>query len=94
MKNRTFSIISGVLGTILLIAHLWLTHKPPLRDYLLYASIALYVLFWILSIVDVSTAADLKYYQKMFWLIITVSVPLVGGCLYYVMHQKPGKIVS
>ena len=49
---------------------------------------------WIWSIVDVSSRGDLKPFQKRFWLIAVVAAPALGGMLFYIMHQKAGRIIT
>ncbi len=51
-------------------------------------------IFWIWSIAHVADSNELKNYQEMFWLIIVISVPVIGGFLYLVMHQRRNKIVT
>jgi hypothetical protein len=60
----------------------------------MYAGFLLAGIFWIWAILDVVNAHDLRSFQKMFWLIITVSVPVMGGLLFYIMHQRRNKIVT
>lgn len=63
-------------------------------EWVLYAGFAVGVIVWIWSVWDVIIARDLKQFQKMFWLILTVAVPMFGGLLFYIMHQRPNKIVT
>ena len=49
---------------------------------------------WIWAIVDVISRADLKPYQKRFWLIAVIAVPVFGAMVFYGMHQEKNKIVT
>ena len=51
-------------------------------------------IFWLWNIVHVAGNDDLRGFQKMFWLIIVISVPVIGGFLYQIMHQRRNKIVT
>jgi len=51
-------------------------------------------IFWIWSIAGVAASDELKSFQKMFWLIVVISVPVLGGFIYLVMHQRRNKIVT
>lgn len=96
MKNlsRTGFII-GIIGTILIFAGLSMMQKEmPAGEYIMYFGLIVAGIVWVWSVWDVIFAHDMKGFQKMFWLIITVSVPVMGGLLFYLMHQKKGKIVT
>ena len=49
---------------------------------------------WIWAIVDVINRHDMKAYQKRFWLIIVVAVPVLGAMVFYGLHQERDKIVT
>jgi len=51
-------------------------------------------IFWIWIIAHVAGNDELRGYQKMFWLIIVISVPVMGGFLYLIMHQRRNRIVT
>jgi len=61
---------------------------------LMYIGLAMAIIYWFWSIVDVVKADDLKPYQKKFWLIIVIVVPALGGSLFHIMHQTRNKIVT
>ena len=63
-------------------------------DYLIGAGTLLAGIHWIWAIIDVARRADLKPYQKRFWLIVVVAVPVFGGMVFYGLHQERGKIVT
>lgn len=49
---------------------------------------------WIWSIIDVISRSDMKPFQKRFWLITVVAAPAIGGLLFYILHQRSGKIIT
>ena len=81
-------------GVIISMIGLAIQNKYNGGEMITYGGLLLLGIFWIWSIFDVVSAHDLRRYQKMFWLIITVSVPAMGGLLFYLMHQKPNRIVT
>ena len=95
MKNLTRpAFILAITGTALILAGLAAMPQYEFGPYIMYAGFLLAGIFWIWAIIDVANAHDLKYFQKMFWLIVTVSVPVMGGLLFYIMHQRRNKIVT
>lgn len=62
----------------------------------MYIALAMGALYWILTIVEVAAAPqqELKRYQKSFWLILVVAVPMFGALLYHFAHQRRRKIVA
>jgi predicted membrane channel-forming protein YqfA (hemolysin III family) len=61
---------------------------------LFYVGMGLMGVFWIWSIVKVLSAPDMKPFQKRFWMISVIAVPVLGGLIFHIMHRKPGKIIS
>jgi hypothetical protein len=49
---------------------------------------------WIWAIIDVINRSDMKAYQKRFWLIAVVAVPVLGAMVFYGLHQERDKIVT
>ena len=96
MKNITSpAFITFIIGAILVFIGIGMKSSGTAAgDYVLYGGFALMGLFWILSIIKVVTAADLKPFQKRFWMIAVIAVPVLGGLVFHVMHQRAGKIVS
>lgn len=96
MKNlKRPSFITFIIGVILLFIGLG-TRSEGSRtgDVLMYAGVALIGIFWLWSIGLVLSANDLKPFQKRFWMIVVVAVPVLGGLVFHVMHNRPGKIVT
>ena len=95
MKNMSRpAFILAMIGTALILVGLMAMPHYEFGTYLMYAGFLLAGIFWVWAIWDVIIADDLKNFQKMFWLIITVSVPVMGGLLFYIMHQRRNKIVT
>lgn len=49
---------------------------------------------WIWAIIDVINLGDMKPYQKRFWLIAVIAVPVFGAMVFYTLHQEKDKIVT
>ena len=47
---------------------------------------------WIWSMTDVITGYDLKPDSKIFWLIMVMLIPPLGGMIYYAMKRKNVKM--
>ena len=65
-------------------------------DYVLGAGALLAGIHWIWAIIDVINrdGTDLKAFQKRFWLIVVITVPVLGAMVFYGLHQEKGKIVT
>jgi hypothetical protein len=60
----------------------------------LYAASVAGAVHWIWAIVDIIGRHDMKPFQKRFWLIAVVAVPIMGSMVFYVLHQAKDKIVT
>lgn len=96
MKNvRRLSLIFGLIVTaIFFIGFFMFASENQDGLYVLYAGLALGAIYWIWSIIEVTSADDLKKYQKTFWLIIVVAVPFFGAFLYNILHQSRNNIAA
>lgn len=95
MKNMTHpAFILAIVGTVLIVAGLITMAHMELGLWFLYLGALLVGIFSIWSIIDIIAANHLRVYQKIFWLIIVISVPVMGGLIYYLMHQERNRIVS
>jgi hypothetical protein len=96
MKNlKKPAFILGIIGALLLFIGLAMkTYNDPNGNLVLYAGIVLGGIFWIWAISEVIATDTLKPFQKRFWIIIVLSVPVVGGLLYHILHQQRNKIVT
>lgn len=84
----------AMVGTALILIGLVAMPHYEIGIYIMYAGFLLAGIFWLWAIWDVIAADNLRYFQKVFWLIIVVSVPVMGGLLFYLMHQRANKIVT
>jgi hypothetical protein len=96
MKNlKKPAFLLGMIAAILLFLGLVLkTYNDSNGNIVLYTGIVLGGIFWIWAISEVIATNDLKPFQKRFWIIIVLSVPIVGGLLYHILHQQKNKIVT
>ena len=96
MKNvRKPSLVFGLIVTaVFFIGFFLFASENPNGTYVIYAALALGAIYWIWSIIEVTSADDLKKYQKTFWLIIVVAVPFFGAFLYNIIHQSRNKIAT
>lgn len=49
---------------------------------------------WFWAIIDVINRHDMKAYQKRFWLIAVIAVPVFGAMMFYGLHQERDKIIT
>jgi len=96
MKNLSKPIfVFGCISILIsLVGFFMLRAQNPAAMYVYYTGLAAGAIFWIWNIIHVSGNDELKGYQKMFWLIIVISVPVMGGFLYLIMHQQRNRIVT
>lgn len=96
MKNlKKPSFITFFVGVLLLFVGLGVKSTGGGASYvLMLAGLALIGIFWIWSIVLVLGAADLKPFQKRFWMIAVIAVPVLGGLVFHIMHNKAGRITT
>jgi len=89
--NFILAIISGI---ILLIGIILRANGYRGGDYVVLTGAVLAGIHWIWAIVDVINRSDMKPFQKRFWLIVVVAVPVFGAMVFYGLHQQRGKIVT
>jgi len=95
MKNLTQpSFLTFVVGAILLFLGIGMKANGESGNIILYIGVGLIGIFWLWSIVKVVTAADMRPFQKRFWMIVVIAAPVIGGLVFHVLHRKAGKIVS
>ena len=98
MKNlKKPSFIFGLISIgVCLIALLLMANSYPNGIWVMYAGLALGVVYWIWTIIEVSSAGaeELKKYQKSFWLILVICIPMAGSLLYHLVHQRRRKIAT
>ena len=96
MKNLSKPIfIFGCISILIsLVGFFMIRSEDPAAMYVYYTGLAFGGVFWIWSIIHVSGSHELRGYQKMFWLIVVISIPVLGGFLYLLMHQRRNRIVT
>jgi len=88
-NTRHPNFILGALSFILLI--LGVIIRP--NNYLIgtivvLSAVSLGAIHWIWSIITVTTRYDLNPDSRIFWLILVVLIPPLGGMIYYLMKRK------
>jgi hypothetical protein len=96
MKNlKQPSFITFIIGALILFIGLGISRNGnKTGHYMMYAGCLLMGIFWIWSVINVLSAPDLKPFQKRFWMIAVIAVPVIGGLVFHIMHQKAGKIIT
>ncbi|HEU4471762.1 MAG TPA: PLDc N-terminal domain-containing protein [Flavisolibacter sp.] len=96
MKNlRHPNFILSIVSAILLLVGVGVRANGYRGgDYVLGAGALLAGVHWIWAIIDVISRSDMKAYQKRFWLIAVVAVPVFGAMVFYGLHQEKDKIVT
>jgi len=93
MKRASFTTF--IIGTLLVFIGIGMkTYGTNAGSIILYIGFALMGVFWIWSIINVLTAPDMRPFQKRFWMIAVIAVPVLGGLVFHFMHRKAGKIIS
>jgi 4-hydroxybenzoate polyprenyltransferase len=96
MKNLKHpNFILAIISTLVLFIGVGMrANGYPSGDYVLGAGTLLAGIHWIWAIIDVISRHDLKAFQKRFWMISVIAVPVFGALVFYVMHQERDKIVT
>ncbi|RPD48896.1 MULTISPECIES: PLDc N-terminal domain-containing protein [Chitinophagaceae] len=96
MKNlKQPAFIVGLLSILLFIVSVAVkSYGYRGSDYIIITATALAGITWIMSIINVSTRSDMKPFQKRFWLIAVVAAPLIGGMLFFILHQKANRLTT
>ena len=96
MKNlKKPSFITFFIGVVLLfIGIATKSSGSQSANVLMIIGIALVGIFWIWSIIMVLSAPDLKPFQKRFWMIAVIAVPVLGGLVFHILHNKVGRITT
>jgi hypothetical protein len=89
--NFILAIVSAIVGALGIGLR---ANGYEAGDYIIGAAVLLAGIHWIWAIIDVISRHDMKPYQKRFWLIAVVAVPVFGAMVFYGMHQERDKIVT
>jgi len=83
------SFIIGLLSFVLFLLGVIIRGNGYVKgDFVILFSIILGGVHWIWSVRDVIKSYDLKPGSKIFWLIMVLLIPPVGGMVYYMMKRK------
>ena len=96
MKNlRHPNFILAIFAAIVLLAGIVMRfNKYPEADYVIGSGALLAGVHWIWAVIDVINRKDMKAFQKRFWLIVVIAVPVLGAMVFYTLHQEKDKIVT
>lgn len=96
MKNlRHPNFILAIVSAILLFLGVgFRANGYAAGDVILIAGTALAGIHWIWAIIDVISRHDLRPFQKRFWMIVVIAVPVFGAMVFYGMHQERNKITT
>ncbi|MFN2456613.1 MAG: PLDc N-terminal domain-containing protein [Chitinophagaceae bacterium] len=93
MKHPAFII--GIVSIILLFVGIGMkANAERSGDIVIIISVVFGAVHWVWSILDVVNRTDMKPFQKRFWLIAVIAAPVLGGMLFYAMHQQKDKLVT
>ncbi len=89
------AFILGIVSHLILFLGIALkSFEHPISNYVIFGSFVLGGIFWIWSIIQVINDSNLQRYQKNFWAIVVVSVPMFGGLIYQIMQQRKNRTVA
>lgn len=98
MKNlKKPSFIFGLCSHVIFLLALFLMGNDyPYAVWVMYAGLIMGAIYWIWSVIEVANAGpdELKKYQKSFWLILVIAIPMFGALLYHLVHQRRRKIAA
>lgn len=96
MKNlRHPNFILAIVSAIVLFVGIGLrANGYQAGDIVLGIGALLAGIHWIWAIIDVASRHDMRPYQKRFWLIIVIAVPVFGAMVFYGLHQERDKIIT
>lgn len=89
-RNPVFDL--GIISVIIFMVGIFLlssnTHYGTI---VLFIGVGLGVIFTFINIVGIARTHTLKGEKKIFWLMIVVLVPVLGGFIYYIFTRKNEK---
>ena len=91
LRKDTFhpSFIIGAFSFLLLVSGVvFRKYDFPAGDYVILSGLIFGAVHWVWSSIDVFTNKDLDPPSRMFWMILVLLIPPVGGMVYYLMQSK------
>lgn len=83
------SFIIGATSFLLLILGVVVKGNGfPIGNYVILSGIILGGIHWLWSSIDVFTNKSMNSESRMFWMILVMLIPPVGGMVYYMMRSK------
>lgn len=83
------SFLIGAFSFLLLISGVaFRKYDFPIGDYVILSGLMLGAVHWIWSTIDVLTNKELNPESRMFWMLLVLLIPPVGGMIYYTMLSK------
>jgi len=89
-----FNVVLIIISTILVIAGVLMIDRTQKGYYVLYSGLLLAIVFSITSVIDVFKAKEISPGRRIIWTILAISVPVLGGLLFYLIHHGKTKQVS
>ena len=88
-----FNLVLAALSIILIILGALLMGRTESGYYFLYPGLLLAAIFSITSVVDVFQAKEISEGRRIIWVILSISVPVLGGLLFYFIHMGKSRTV-
>lgn len=78
------NFILGLASMLILLIGIVLKYNAfAAGDYIMMGAVAMGAIHWVWSIIDVLAHQSVKSQSKVFWIILVIVIPPVGGLLYY-----------
>lgn len=87
MRHPNF-IMGGFTFVLFLVGIVLRSNNIMTGNVLIFTAVGLGAIHWIWSTIDVITGYDLNADSRIFWLILVLLIPPLGGMIYYMMKRK------
>ena len=89
-RNPVFDL--GIISVIFFLIGIFILNTSEHYGYIiLFTGVGLGILFTLINVISVAKTTTLRGETKVFWLIIVVLVPILGGFIYYIFTKKNEK---
>jgi hypothetical protein len=89
-----FNIIIACISILLVIVGSLLMGRSETGYYFLYPGFVVATIFSISTVFDVFRTKEISQGKKIIWMILTISVPVLGGLLFYILEYGNSKQVT